>query len=188
MNAKQKRFWTLTKAEKRIAIAKDIIKQIKAKMIIPESGIYIVPRKNRFLEEDKQLDEYFSKTPCGACALGACFIGIVDAGDKLKVSDILTLNDYSTRFTMSDLDMSSKWRDELRRIFSPLQLSMIESAFEKTTMKDDEDRGRSANRLIDDNRRTIRASVAFGMNYRRDKERLLEICKNIIKNGGKFIP
>lgn len=186
MSAKNKKFWAATKGEKRVMIAKDIIKQIKAGHIRPKTGAYIKLSKNKFVKTDGPLDQYFDKTPCNACALGSCFISLVTVGDKLKISDVAN-TDYDGDYFMTRIENDSPWRDNLREIFPSLQLSMIESAFEVSHMRDERD-GDIGEIYQDDNRRTIKKSIMFGRKYVKSSDRLIAICRNIIKNEGKFKP
>lgn len=195
MSAKNKRFWAMTDTQKRVAIAKDIIKQVEANKIKATSGTYIhlINLKSKVSKEDQALDKLFKEKGCKACALGSCFIALVDMGDKLKLSDITKVGEGArydedqSSYYYSELNDDDNWRPELRKIFSPKQLTLIESAFEDYKFIDDEDKAlysyESEHYPPD-----LKAAITFGKKYRSAKRRLIAICENTIKNKGVFKP
>jgi hypothetical protein len=90
-----------------VAVAKDVLKQVKAGTITPEHRMYLA--FNRSLPKSaygKQLQKYLR--PCKACALGATFISLV----KLK-------NDFVyDGYEPYDHEM----RDSLLRCFTPQEI------------------------------------------------------------------
>lgn len=178
MSAKNKKFHALTKEEKRVAIAKDVIKWIAEDKLIPKKGTYVgLPSSlSKDIHEDTPLDKVFEKEQCKACALGACFIAMVDLGNNIKIGEYFErdffCNSYADEKIKED-DMKSR----LKRIFTPTQVNLIECAFEWENI---DDWG-----VIS---RIQRKAITFGKKYNMSKDRLIAIMKNIIKNKGTFKP
>jgi len=185
LSAKNKAFWRLSKSEKRVAIAKDIIKQISKGKIKPKEGLYIhIKNKKKINNEDIPLDSVFSNNTCQACALGSCFISLVNLGDNLRLSDIEgSESAFYRSWSIEALQDDYNWRKYLRRAFTPRQLSLIESAFEKRGITDEKDTLTFWN--VND---VTSKAKEFGRTYKKDNERLIGICKNIIANKGTFKP
>ncbi len=156
-------FEKLSKAEKRVQLAKDVIKQIGAKKFIPTRGAYLENSNSDlnsdiFSEKDygKQVNELLKNKKCKVCALGSAFVAGV-----LRANDMVCDTTYVAEGTM---------RDYLHKYFgfNISELFDIECAFE----------GFLADGEIQN----------FYVNYPNKKENLLAIMKNIIKNKGKFKP
>lgn len=163
-----------TKAQMRVKIARDVLKQIKAKKLVPRNGTYM-DVGNHF--------EYFSKlgllnpsiqfntvlpTKCEVCALGAVFIAAVDKNNTLEIGELTYTPDRLRRYP-SYFDMQnylSKW-------FSREQLHLIESVFESNS---DYSFLNFRKTVSDTPLRKIAAS-----------KMLTAIMKNIIKNKGTFV-
>lgn len=171
------RFDQMTKAEKRVQIAKDVLLQLKKRRFKAESGTYFRTKKGAPLDQDVELQAVFKKVKhCDVCALGSMFVASVDRFDKLKVRDFVRPADYI-------ISEPARWgsgreiRTHLLGFFSASQIDKIESAFEKSFM--DETNGRHD---------TLENSVKFGERYSEDKARMIGIMENIIANKGTFIP
>src|SRR5579885_1896683 len=97
-------FAKLSKAEQRVAIAKDVLKQLKAKKIRPKFGVYLgMPSRSDDLNfrkhlipnlmdeklNDKDLQEVLQKIPtCEACALGSMFYCSVKKYDNYPIAKL----------------------------------------------------------------------------------------------------
>jgi len=115
-------FNALSKSEKRIAIAKDALVQIKTKKIIATNGHYLSILSG-FKNEDSLQKKIDSKGfSCQCCAKGALFISCVRQVNQVNMTD----NWSDERF------QKSKSKD----YFSVLQLDMIETAFEGQLIQD----------------------------------------------------
>ena len=154
----------LTKKRARIAIAKDVLKQLR--YLTVERGYYFyVPysSKSKLLEknyaEDAQKHVPLLKRDCRVCALGACMISHVKLFDDCNLKPFLN-NDRPD-------NQLGKW-------FSQEQLDMIEFAFE--TSPDGDYYGDHC------------ISHQFGARFANHKERLRAIMKNIVANDGEFKP
>lgn len=158
-----------TKAEKRVIIAKDVLKQLKAKKIKAERFTYLDENfTTDYAEEDMR--EALNKTeePCSACGVGSLCIALV-----------LRENDFKVPCGINVLGAILK---KLTKYFSMKQLALIETAFEGKT------------RDIHD---MVEEKLPLSIIYRAEtftrgcftvEEMLIKIMKNIIKNEGTFKP
>lgn len=172
MPEKLRKTWSsLTKGEKRIVLVKDAINQILNKRVTIVKGEYCLIEDENLIK-GIQLNKVLSlvkKENCKVCAKGALFLAHVDKFNRIKLSS-------NNIFMASNKEIKNR----LKNIFSSIQLSMIEAAFELQVIDDIlslENLSNLGNRCID-----------FGNNYRNCESRILAIFDNIIKNKGEFIP
>lgn len=159
-----------TKAEIRVAIAKDVIASLNK--IIPTNGIYfgidyrfdrtqLTKKKN-----SKVLAEKLKKN-CEVCALGACFISAVKLTNEWDFSGLRFSGGYPK------LTLEAKLLD----YFTQEQLELIECAFERcSSFGHNLEYEKAAN------------AASFKENIEDPTERLEAIMKNIISNKGSFRP
>lgn len=181
---KVKPFSSLSKPEKRVAIAKDVLQQIKIGKYIAETGSYIGGIKfigGEYISdmENEDIQKNFKKIrKCEVCAMGACLMSVTKFANKLEFGDIGS--------SITELN-NDKVKRLFASIFSPSQLLMIERAFEGdsggTTVGCD---------VFDldeyDFEKQIEKCDEFYKSYFEQEERLVAIMKNIIKNKGTFKP
>ncbi len=180
-------FDAMTKPEKRVRIAQDVLDQIRTSRIIPTSGIYLTNMigkgdspgaSNSVLyvspqEVDKEISEVFAKMKsCNACALGSVFVCAVDRADKLKLKDLYGEDELKSSDQMEKIDISEKadqseMHEYLKKFFSLDQLEAIEAAFE-CDESDSKFNSYDYNNIDDD---TLR---------------LERVMKNIIRHKGTF--
>jgi len=178
---KEKSFSKLTKAEKRVAIAKDVLKWIKVGMIRPEHDGYFemddkLKTKIDSIEGKKELQELLPGTTCNVCAKGALFI-----------ADIMKRDNFTTK-NLSFIGNCTIVK-RLDGIFSENQLNLIETAFEKNIIHDNKDLLSYKNdEGYYHNSSLGQKAIDFGNKYDEPEERLIAIMKNIIKNKGTFKP
>lgn len=110
---RNRRFKAMTKARKRVAIAKDTIEALNARKIVAKCGVYLA--HDAELNGDKLPNDY----ACKACALGSMFVGLTT-----RVKD-LSVKGHQCR---------SHITEDLSKYFSDIQLDMVESAFEQREM------------------------------------------------------
>lgn len=153
-----------TKAQQRVAIAKDALKWIEAGALEPESGTYCQAQKNPTTGSNNgsgggggtQLrDVVLGK--CHVCAIGALFLAKAVHYDKVTVRDF----------------WSGNYWDTLKQHFSQAQLDLVEAFFEGWQ---------------DDLKYGIVGALAFRSRHQDDTERLTLILQNIINNRGTFRP
>lgn len=162
-------FKTLSKAEQRVAIAKDVVKQIKVKKYVARSGSYIQPKVNFQGDVRSQFDKIVD---CECCALGSCLLSAVKFKNTLEYDDLFSYFERDSKFTKM-----------LNSIFSTKQQALIEASFEggdylqvlETTKF----------RLTEEE---IDKCVDFYYNFKDSKKRLIAIMENIISNKGTFKP
>lgn len=173
----------MTKAEKVVVIAQDVIRMINAKKFkVLDSHGYINVRIPATVKADEQLQKHLSKLQdCEVCALGACMLAKVDKFDDCKVRDLFgTGSDISDNgvdsFGFEETNRDSI-TEQLRGIFDENQMSLIEDAFESSDYQYDLEELTYS-----------RAYEIFGSYYEDSSDRLKAIMKNIIDNNGVFKP
>lgn len=181
----------LTKNQMRVAIAKDVLAQMKAKKIIADVGTWMHDPKMGFMDEyvDYLVDEfiedpsndsceftefhardYTSKVKnCQVCALGSMFISAVNLYDDIKFK----ADDACASAAFEDLDKSP-----LKKYFSVHELKIIEAAFE----------GNDGCHFDDLSGKDAAVAFAYHEIFKTHKDRLSAIMKNIIRNNGVFKP
>ena len=169
----------LTNAEKRVAIAEDVLENLDR--LIVRTGNYIcgtlpeeVNPKDNAQEKVKAIQAY-----CTVCALGACLLSHVRLWDRVMMGEIV--GTYPTQY------LNVRYADTtapLKRYFTQRQLNLIESAFEV----------RPLNKEYAASDEEIAQAMFFGRGYTGksydiiSKNRLKAIMKNIVKNEGAFVP
>jgi hypothetical protein len=144
------------KAQERVLIAKDALKWVKAGVLTPMAGDYIVP-ENDLDPYDYGMDKVQLRDivlgKCQVCMKGALFLA-----KAVRYNNVLA----------SQLDLAQCSMDTpMNEHFSPVQLSLIESAFEGWDH--------------------VEGCEEFNSRYPDDSDRMIAILKNIIKNKGTFI-
>jgi hypothetical protein len=172
----------LTKAEMRIAIAKDVIAQIKAKKYNPMQGCWVDQVGGQDYDdwlfanpENCKVDvQVYTKSikKCNVCALGSLFVSAVN-----KYNNVYgTFNTVSTNEVFDTSETNN--RSPLLRYFTLNQIRLIEATFE----------GGMGAVYFDYDHPMVNKSRAFYSRYPNSKDRLLAIMKNIVKNNGTFKP
>lgn len=165
----------------RLAVAADVIASLKYLEVYAGNGyiLDIDPSKLHFTKGSKVVAREIQKQGCEVCALGACVLSLVALDndfDFLKAS-----GESAENFNSLDLD---HFRDRLLEVFSPVQLCLIETAFER-----DEMGARDVDNLdSDDLQPWLEAAIKFGNKFGYSSKRLRAIMKNILDNNGVFTP
>lgn len=168
-------FSKLTKAEKRVAIAKDVLAQVKIQTIFPVQGNYIeIDEIKGNFDSDVQVNSLIKdkKISCNCCMKGSLFMAHVNKTNHLTLDD-LDSHGHSNNESMYE---------RLDKIFTQEQLDLMECAFEGDLISDSTGKLSSKEDLIN------KAYDNFFIQYNDETERLIAICKNLIKNKGTFIP
>lgn len=169
-----------TNAQKRVLIAKDVIKNLKANKIRAAEGAYA-----RFYEptfgvhsfKPSCLREQIKEKPelvCQCCALGSAFYSYI-----MKYNNFVAGygQNYFNEFSM----------EVLETIFTKRQLDLIESAFEgqdRCIRSDDTSYFDPETGVYND--ATLNSAIRFGRKHHDVSKRLEAIMGNIIKNKGVF--
>lgn len=169
-----------TKAEKRIAIAKDVIAQLKAGTYRSSPGTYCEFNTKEVAKMDatKELQKELRKvTACNVCALGSLFVSDVRKHNNFKAGKAelgYYLDDAFGSEWINDSIDDSVIRERLSKLFSSEQLALIETAFETNdSFGADEDAAYTA--------------IEFGQAFDDPSERMTAIMTNIIRNNGTFV-
>lgn len=182
------KFNLLTKSEKVVLVAKDVISQIKAEKYIPNTGSYIGSIHTKEIIKGDIKSNFNKIENCKVCALGSMLLSCTHLGNKLTI-DNLDLNLSS----IGSLDLEDEEIKSLfSSIFTPKQLALIEQAFEgndgEIYIKRFDFFRYSYDVLSTDlTEQEWSDCNNFYYTYDNDEVRLIAICKNIIKNKGKFV-
>lgn len=194
---------TMTQQERAVIIAQDALKWIESKKLKVVTGTYFrVPigledRTNESFQDF--LKEVTPEKPCRVCALGGLFVASVDRFNEAKIiPDSWGCSEQEFTYHIDSL------MTHMEDAFGLQQMRLIESVFEGRDMDmehwDGESRGALAfpeqfpcdcgekDCYADDIAPEIRDAIAFGEQFLDATERLNQICLNIIKNKGLFIP
>lgn len=125
-------FSKLSKPQKRVAIAKDVLMQIKRGKYIAGTGSYITNVKVEGVRgnaegyfgkiKSQPIKENFAKIQeCTVCAMGACLMSITKFENKLDFGEVGS--------GVSAIN-NEKVKELFSSLFEPLQLLLIERAFE----------------------------------------------------------
>jgi hypothetical protein len=173
-------FNSLDEMGKRVLIAKDVIKQIKAERYIPNSTYCSIECNEDLIDES--LQKHLPNIECNVCAVGSLFVSHIK---------------YNNKFTVYQADEISTeiLEDILEEYFDIKTLILIEQAFEGFGYYNSNkgfcfDNGLKGDKLLSNFNITVEEvdkAVSFNNNYKDRNECLIAIMKNIIKNKGEFV-
>ncbi len=185
--------------ERRLAVVKDAIIQLKRQKFVASMGtvcslsgpadLYNV--SDHTVDAQLHIQKYLkssSKGKCHVCARGALLISTVNKENSTPLDVI--------RFASGSFEKGNNVDNRLLKLFSAHQLMMMENAFEvgscsKTLAESWENDwlfrnyGMHRHSLSNVN---ARKAVLFGLKYSHPDERLIAIFKNVVKNDGAFKP
>lgn len=164
-----KKFKAMTKPQKRVAIAKDVIAQVKLEKYRTTPGQYFSYMSSDAADScGGDAQQYLvGGGSCDVCALGAIFASTV------KVKNTVTLVD-------ADRQDNESIAYYLKGIFDRKQLGLIEAAFEREHRFAETEAGCTYE--------AAEAAVVFGLWYPENSKRMIAIMQNIVKNNGTFKP
>jgi len=175
------KFKAMNAEEKRVAIARDVLAQLKAEKLIARAGTFLTGQNGDNIvppetDKDEELQTILQNTEvCEGCAIGGMFMCAVKKANKLKVGSLESF-DFSRATHASRHGLPEITEDDafnyLSKFFSRNQLDMIETAFE----------------FGDGARSSDDASADFVRDIEDDSERMRLIMENIVVNKGKFVP
>jgi len=198
--------------KKIIAIAKDVLAQIKAKKLKFRKGYGYVEgriehKEMETIDLSAQLQDKLEvlQPACTVCALGSCFLSYVRLFNNVKVKEC---GDYAFSW-----EEEKDWKFEvddllsgiLSEVFTPVQIGLIELAFETPKIDSiqylghfccnlprllglDTTYGLTDKDRVGKNWELVRNALAFGKRYRAMSDRVEAIMRNIVENDGKFVP
>jgi len=186
----------MTKAEKRVEIAKDVLKQIKANKYNPTSGVWVIDTDGKEVcdlvyaarREDPISAVDLKKNvvcklrgKCDVCALGSLFVSAIDKFNHTKLN---------AGCHVSFTEHKDSKENPLLKWFSAKQLLLIESTFENShgawsiDVKEDV---LSINEILYWDDVVEPAIYAYCNKYSDATSRLKAIMNNIVRNNGTFV-
>lgn len=184
----------MTKAEKRVAIAKDVLNQIKAKKYKAVPGTWFHDSKGQDLDDfmfcasdcnrntvdaKKDVVDKLVGT-CSVCALGSLFVSAIDKFNHTKLS----VDNYSM-----DVDFFTNLEKDnpLLKWFTTRQLLLIESTFENQCGAWYPIDVLSPKELVHWDNAVVPAIRKYNNKYPNSTDRLKAIMNNIVRNKGTFV-
>jgi hypothetical protein len=176
------------KAEKRVTLAKDVILQLELQRLIAYSGDYICglnltfDENGKLIKNDVELQSILPTQTCRVCAKGAFFIADIMRRDKMKISE--------AKHGIGNEKIVRRLSD----IFTRNQLDLIETAFEKSVIYEEnetlmEEKVIKSTGDVDYIYTPLaKKAISFGKKYKDTTNRMIAIMNNIIKNNGEFKP
>lgn len=184
--AKRNLIWKRsTRLERRVLIARDVIAQVKKGLYQAIAGKYahiMIPGTRAGMEKDAQTCMLTEGAHCECCGVGSLLLSSIAFKDKVTA----TFDWTGAAFIGSPYGEYAEDGGYLRRLFGKRHLHLIETAFEVIDEEAVAD-GYGDCDITTWSRAHARA-LAFGRRYHTDRNRLIAIMKNIVKNGGTFQP
>lgn len=179
-------FTKMTRTEKRIAIAQDVILALKKDRYYASPGTYcdLVFNHGKDLVEGKvELQTLLHDgvvQQCDVCAIGSLFMSKVFLGNKFKVKVGEDYDgDTELKEGIGDRGIATK---ALKGIFTVRELKYIEYCFEGCDISDT---FTNENKKFHEKVKNFYSQ--YYSNYSPSEDRMIGIMENIIKNKGKFI-
>lgn len=169
-------FNKLSKSAQRVAIARDVLLQLRKKRFHSKLGSYVkIPNLWEIDDTDRQANECISdgSATCLVCAKGALFMSHVMKTNHISLNEVNDIGEFRIKKRL--------------KMFSKRQLDMIECAFEKRVVEDDDRVLKDYDNIHEQITPLAHSAIKFGRKYNQ-LNRLSAIMKNIIKNNGTFKP
>lgn len=197
-----------TKAQMRVAIAKDVLKHIATRKIRVESGSYLELERNqlRAIEQSANDDPTSTSTAvlknCSVCAIGAMFVTAFNVHDGLTNNELLSTAVGGWRlgqFERGMLEYLSQW-------FTVKQLRLMEAAFEtagvngssltttqyikarRFQVAEASKMTKSERLALDDRLGVYKSRRTLAIERRAERKLLEAIMQNVIEHDGTFKP
>jgi hypothetical protein len=203
-----KEFHALPKEEKAVLVAKDVIAQIRAKRYIAEASRYVAGVKFKSeISGSEQINKNFDKIEeCHVCALGAMLMSSTHLGNKLTFGDVKLNENYDDGVDDGDIEgafctirdlHSPKVQKLFNNIFTSYELLLIETCFEgyeeegydyekdELIIQCDIRWAENVNDVKIKHKDGIKCQQ-FYEKYENDEDRMIAICRKIIRNKGVF--
>lgn len=177
ITANEKSFCHLNPANKRIALAQDVLLRMDQGKWRPLRGLY-VRVSNMFLkntDKQKSLQDLLSEINCECCAKGGLLLALIDKSNQFQVGQ-LTQCCGSRSDSAYYLHRDDIIKQKLEGIFSHNCLDLIESAFESDHLV-----GLTVDRGL-----LIEAKNMYPKSWSAP-QRMRAIMNNIISNKGSFV-
>lgn len=179
---------SLSAPQRRSLIATDALAALHAEKVRASRGRYVAlednpDRVSRLVSSDGSIAGIIAESNCQVCAIGACFVAtIARSPQKYSWSNFK----HEASVGSDDLRMGdSVMRQILHDHFEPLQLALMEAAFECSAAYVQRAGLRPDDPIVES---AVGEAVRFGYRYDTDVERLEAILENVIANCGEFKP
>lgn len=177
----------MTKREKAVAVAKDVLKQLKAKTIQAHQGVYVSIALKEPIKVGCDLQTALLKQQfCSVCAMGAAMVSYAKLFDNVPVLEnangLAAIKSYGGDVLGASRDQAEA---VLKRILSEKEIALLEGAFEAG--------GWAADGRPMDNREASADAEGWGAYFYglslggNSSERLKGLMRNIIRNKGYFV-
>lgn len=188
---RNKAFEKATTLQKRVLIAKDVLARISFNQYKPKTSIWlrINPAHISSSEEQDSVQKMIVKEgiECKVCAMGGLAASCIGFNNSVTISEDFN-TDNPHHYTTIDEELhlaellhgAKEDKFQLIAIFGKTEIEKIEMTFEMG-------RGYYRNNLSDDPLK--QKCILFGEKYKNDnRERMIAIMNNIVKNKGVFKP
>lgn len=166
----------MTPEQQRIAIAEDVVAQVRAGVFIAEQGEYFHPKGPRGVI--KRFTTWVAKLkPCEVCGIGAAC-----------VSSVRLFDDWNGETHVGDVCHPEPMREHLSRFFSDAQIGLIEVAFEGDGYFYAQATGRHRWARSEDEEQQVKYAQQWHYHCEEPAHLLIAIFDNIARNGGTFKP
>jgi hypothetical protein len=170
-----KKIKKLTAAQKRVAIAEDVLLRISRGTYEIRSGYFVdMPQLDSSIEVDRAFLEQ-DNPECNVCAVGAAIVSAIRLFNSASFND--------------GVEVRESFRIG-KKFFHPKQLVLIENAFERWNgayvMNQTSLAVTELVKSIPDYE--LNRAIAFGESYSDTTERAVKIFENIVENKGVFKP
>ena len=183
------RFEKLSKARQRMVVAQDVLDRIALKQIIPQGGSFCIINTNDDESHTEnggmvQVSELLKETDrkCYACAKGGLFLAYIGIVNNYS-ADIFDFHHFH-----DSQELDSEEMKKLSKVFTPKQLSLIETTFEgkkySCNLQLTEKEWDKCNKFHQ--KYAYEKDDNIFNDYPDRKKVLKAICNNIIKNNGIF--
>lgn len=194
-------FESLSPEEKRVALAQDVIQQLKAEKIIANNRVYLSIEDfgEQFIGNETSAQKILPEITCSVCALGGLFHSYIKYKNNVNI-DLIEEG--------CPVKLINKFSETLNKYFDDFQLILIETAFEsfeyREYFEDEEFAGYDLEGydgkykdiiFNNDQKNQIFKSEEYAENLNLTGEEndyteilLFNIMRNIIRNNGTFVP
>jgi len=183
---RNKKFARMTKAQKRVEIAKDALKQLRANQYKAATDGYFTLAKSAVNTLEfgvrLKLSHVIKHNPknCHVCLRAAVLLSTFR---KFKPTAMADCQAYFTRYDnslcMDDVDTAKVEK----QFFTVHQTQLMETAFEQRELYSGPTYNIDSPLTSED----VKAAEAFGKRYRSPKTRMIAILSNVVRNKGKFV-
>ncbi len=180
---KKLRFKQLTKRQRAVAVARDVLEQIELALFIPRQQVYVyledTPDMRKSSRFQGQRSALITSQKCVGCAMGASMLSFARLFENIRL-------DRQPCIMLTDHFKLQVNRRALSKAFSWRTIALMEVCFEGKDRFLSLAEG-SHNRSIRVSSSDVKAALIFGEETT-SKNRLCGIMQNIIKNDGEFQP